>query len=108
LIPIFKAAQYPNSSASLLSTLLGGSSYVAASGTGQGATYNVVGFVGITVSYANGSGNSMNISIQPMAVVDPTAVIQSLQPAGTQTSPLTPSVTSSTSITTFGSAKLTY
>ena len=29
-------------------------------------------------------------------------------PAGTQTSPFTPSVSSSTTITTFGSAKLTY
>jgi len=108
LIPIFKAAQYPDTSSGLLSTLLGGSSYVAASGTGQGATYSIVGFVGVTVSYANGSGNTMNISIQPMAVVDPTAVIQNLQPAGTQTSPLTPAVSTPTTITTFGSAKLTY
>jgi len=108
LIPIFKAAQYPDSSQGLLSLLLGNSSYVAAAGTGQNASYNVVGFVGITISYANASGSNMNISIQPMAVIDPTAVIQNLQPAGTQNSPLTPSVTSSTSITTFGSAKLTY
>jgi hypothetical protein len=100
LIPIFKAAQYPS--------LSNGLTYTAASGNGQGATYNIVGFVGITISTATGSGSSMNISIQPMAVVDPTAVIGKLMPAGTQNSPLTPSNLTSTSITTFGSAKLTY
>jgi hypothetical protein len=50
----------------------------------------------------------MNISIQPMAVVDPTAVILNPMPAGTQLNPLTPSVNTPTTITTFGSAKLTY
>jgi Flp pilus assembly protein TadG len=107
LIPIFKAAQYPTTP-NLLSTLLNTSGYVAASGSGQNATYNIVGFVGVTISSASGSGGSMNISIQPMAVIDPTAVIANLMPAGTQNSPLTPSLGAPTSITTFGSAKLTY
>ena len=68
---------------------------------------------GITVSEAlspedpRSSGNNMNISVQPMAIVDPTAVLQSAMPAGTQTSPLTPSVNTTTTITTFTSAKLT-
>jgi len=100
LIPLFQAVQYPSASNNY--------TYIAASGQGQGATYAVVGFVGITVSKATGSGNNMDISIQPMAVVDPTAVILNNLPAGTQTSPLTPSVSSDTTITTFGSAKLTY
>jgi Flp pilus assembly protein TadG len=100
LIPLFQAAQYPAAS--------NGYVYIAASGQGQNATYAVIGFVGVTVSKATGSGSNMDISIQPMAVVDPTAVILSNLPAGTQTSPLTPSVTTDTTITTFASAKLTY
>ena len=111
LIPIFKAVQYPaTQSANLLSTVLNlntSSGYVAASSTGQNATYAIVGFVGVTVSSASGSGSGLNISIQPMAVIDPTAVIGNLMPAGTQTSPLTPTLGNSTTITTFGSAKLT-
>jgi hypothetical protein len=42
-----------------------------------------------------------------MAVVDPNAVIQNLLPAGSQAFPLTPSILTNTTITTFGSAKLT-
>ncbi|HEV3119826.1 MAG TPA: pilus assembly protein TadG-related protein [Gemmataceae bacterium] len=93
LIPLFQAVSY--------------SPYQAASGQGQGATYAIVGFVGVDISNATGSGNNMDISIQPMAVVDPTAVILNMLPAGTQGSPLTPSSSSTTTITTFGSAKLT-
>ena len=78
-------------------------SYVAANGNGQGATYAIVGFVGVTITQADGSGSSMNISVQPCAVVDPTAVIGTPKPAGTQTSQFG----SSSSITTFISAKLT-
>jgi hypothetical protein len=56
--------------------------YVAASGTGQGATYAVVGFAGVTITKAAGNGNNnMNISIQPSAIVDPTAVIPYAMPA---------------------------
>jgi Flp pilus assembly protein TadG len=76
--------------------------YQAASSTGQNATYAVVGFVGITISEATGSGNNMNISIQPMAAINPTAVIPNPTPAGTTQSP-----NFSTTITTFISAKLT-
>jgi hypothetical protein len=105
LIPLFKAVQYPDPSNNM--------TYVAGSLQGQNAYYHVVGFVGVDISAVSGNGNgngtvSLNISIQPMAVIDPTAVIQNLMPAGTQGNPLTPSVTSYTTITTFGSAKLTY
>jgi Flp pilus assembly protein TadG len=100
LIPLFKAVQYPAPS--------NGNTYIAASGNGSNATYAIVGFVGVDISNATGSGSNMNISIQPMAVIDPTAVIQNLTPSGTQTSPVTPSVSTPTTITTFGSAKLTY
>src|SRR6185437_2026503 len=79
-----------------------GSSYVAASGQGQGANYAIVGFVGVTISQATGNGDNMNISIQPSAIVDPTAVILNPSPAraGQKTIFGTPQ-------TTFISAKLT-
>jgi len=93
LIPLFQAVSY--------------SPYQAASGQGHGATYAIVGFVGVDISNATGSGSNMDISIQPMAVVDPTAVILNMLPAGTQGSPMTPNSSSTTTITTFGSAKLT-
>jgi Flp pilus assembly protein TadG len=101
LIPLFKAAQYPDAS--------NGNTYIAASGTGSNASYQIVGFVGVTISNAAATGNNnMTISIQPAAVVDPTAVLTGATPAGTQTSPLTPSSPIDTTTTTFTSAKLTY
>jgi Flp pilus assembly protein TadG len=79
-----------------------GQPYQAASGSGSNTYYNIVGFVGITVSQADSSGTSMDISIQPMANVDPTAILTNIQPAR-------PSQTSyfGTIQTTFVSAKLT-
>lgn len=77
------------------------SPYVAASGSGQNATYAIVGFVGVTLSEASGNGSHMNISIQPMAVIDPTAVILNPTPAGTSKSSF------ETTTTTFIAAKLT-
>src|SRR5262249_10336476 len=101
LIPIFKAVQYPE--------LSNGFTYVAAESQGQNAYYRIVGFVGVTVSNVGpGDGNNLVFSAKPMGVVDPTAVIPNLMPAGTQASPATPSTASFTTITTFGSAKLTY
>jgi Flp pilus assembly protein TadG len=67
LIPLFQAVQYPSAT--------NGYVYIAAANQGQGAYYDIVGFVGITVSQATSNGASMDISIQPMASVDPTAVI---------------------------------
>ncbi|HLN26130.1 MAG TPA: pilus assembly protein TadG-related protein [Gemmataceae bacterium] len=99
MIPLFQAAQYP--------TVANGYTYLAASGSGQNATYAIVGFVGVVISDASGNGSNMNISVQPTAIIDPTAVLQTAMPAGTQSSPLTPSVNASTTITTFTSAKLT-
>jgi len=79
-----------------------GQPYQAASGQGSGAYYSIIGFVGITISQADGSGNNMNISIQPMANVDPTAILTNIQPARpTQTTYF------GTIQTTFVSAKLT-
>ena len=94
LIPIFVAVQYPTPGNNYI--------YIAASGQGQGSYYQIIGFVGVTVSQAEGNGNNMNISIQPMAVVDPTSVINSPTPAGTSLSNV------GTSPTTFVSAKLSY
>jgi Flp pilus assembly protein TadG len=96
LIPLFyPVSPAPNSPSP-------GPNYVAASGSGQNATYAVVGFAGVTVSSAGGNGNNMNISIQPAAIVDPTAVIPNVLPAGVGQSSV-----SGTLQTTFVSAKLT-
>lgn len=89
LIPIFQAVEYSPS-------------YVAASGNGQGSYYNIIGFVGVTVTQATGSGSNMVIAVQPAAVTDPTTVISSPVPAGESNSNI------GTSPTTFVSAKLTY
>ncbi|MFL5243903.1 MAG: pilus assembly protein TadG-related protein [Gemmataceae bacterium] len=58
-----------------------GSNYVAATGNGQNATYAIIGFVGVTITEATGNGSNMNISIQPMAIDDPTSVIMNPSPA---------------------------
>ncbi len=60
--------------------------YQAASGNGSNTTYNIVGFVGVTVTTATGSGNNMNITVQPCSVLDPTAVFDpaTIYPAGAQ------------------------
>jgi Flp pilus assembly protein TadG len=55
--------------------------YQAAAGSGQNATFEIVGFVGVTVTQADGSGSSMTIKIQPMATLDPTAVVSNPVPA---------------------------
>ncbi len=89
LIPLFvPASPLPN--------------YVAANGTGQNATYNIVGFVGVTITQAAGSGNGLTVSIQPTAVVDPTAILSNLTPARPSQITFT-----GTYATTFVSAKLT-
>jgi len=101
LIPLFIPQQAPSGSGWL--ALNTGSSYQAGSGNGQNNTYAIVGFAGVAISQADGSGSNMNISVQPCAVVDPTAFIANPKPAGTQNSQFS----SSTMITTFISAKLT-
>jgi Flp pilus assembly protein TadG len=101
LIPLFIPASAP---AGWLSQSTG--SYVAGSGNGQNATYAVVGFAGVAISQADGSGSNMNISIQPSAVVDPTAYIRNPRPVGTQTSQFGATINNPV-ITTFISAKLT-
>jgi hypothetical protein len=96
LIPLFQPVipiTYPSN---------GSQTYQAARGTGENAQYDIVGFAGIIVSSATGSGTNMDISIQPRAVVDPTAIILSPVPA----SPTVRTVFG-TSQTTFVSAKLT-
>jgi hypothetical protein len=60
-------------------------SYVAATGNGEGATYSVVGFAAVSITQATGSGSSMNISVQPAAIVSPTLVIPYPLPAATLT-----------------------
>jgi hypothetical protein len=75
--------------------------YIAATGNGQNATYSICGMVGITISQAEGNGNNMDISIQPMGNIDPTSVFSNPAPAGTALSSF------GTSPTTFLSAKIT-
>lgn len=74
LIPLFAPANFGSNG-------WGSSGYVAATGTGQNATYAVVDFVGVTISQATGNGNNMNISIQPSAIVDPTLTVPFARPA---------------------------
>ena len=72
LLPLFKPAST--------------SPYQAASGAGNNATYNIVGFVGVTVTSVTGNGNNLNITVQPCSVIDPTAVFDpaSIYPAGAE------------------------
>ena len=60
--------------------------YQAASGAGSNATYNIVGFVGVSVTSVTGSGGNMNISVQPCSVMDPAAVFDpaTIYPAGAE------------------------
>jgi Flp pilus assembly protein TadG len=55
-------------------------------GNGSNAWYNVVAFVGVTISYANGTGSNMTIDVQPAAVIDPTLIFSSWAPAGASNS----------------------
>jgi hypothetical protein len=91
LIPLFQA-----------SNPVPGPNYVAATGTGQNATYAIVGFAGVTISQADGSGGGLTISIQPSAIVDPTEVITNASPARASQTTIF-----GTPQTTFVSAKLT-
>jgi hypothetical protein len=75
--------------------------YQAAQVSGGSSYYQVIGFVGVTVIDLS-AGANMSIAIQPMAIVDPTAVILNPEPARpTQTTYF------GTTQTTFISAKLT-
>ncbi len=60
--------------------------YQAASGAGSNATYNIVGFVGVSVTSVTGNGNDLNITVQPCSVMDPTAVFDpaTIYPAGAE------------------------
>jgi hypothetical protein len=93
LIPLFvPASPVPN--------------YIGATGQGQNATYSIIGFVGVTITQADGSGKvNLQVSVQPSSIVDPTEVISNPVPAGTQGT--TAIGTSGTTQTTFVSAKLT-
>jgi Flp pilus assembly protein TadG len=74
------------------------SPYQAAGSQGSTAYYNIVGFVGVTITEATGNGQNMNISVQPAAVIDPTLTYDpnTLVPAGE----------GSTTTTTFALPKL--
>jgi hypothetical protein len=119
LIPLFSPYNVPTSSSPFYAPYLSGfqaqnydlqslpkNQYTAASGGGSGATYAIVGFAGVSISQADASGSNMSISIQPCAVVDPTAYIQNPRPAGTQVSQFGATINNPV-ITTFISAKLT-
>jgi len=61
------------------------SPYQAAGGNGSNSYYQIVGYVGVVVTSAGGSGSNMNISVQPAAVEDPTAIYDytTVAPLGT-------------------------
>jgi Flp pilus assembly protein TadG len=75
------------------------SPYQAASGNGNNTTYNIVGFVGVTITQATGSGSNMNISVQPSAALDPTLIFNS--------SSVVPAGEGSSTVTTMALPKLT-
>ncbi len=83
----------------------GTSTYQPTTGVGQNATYAIIGFVGVAVTNATGSGNSINISIQPTASIDPVGFIPTPQPGGTSSNNVS---TSQVTVpqTTFTSPKL--
>ncbi len=57
------------------------SPYQAANGSGSNTTYNIVGFVGVTITQADGRGSNMNISVQAATISDPTLIVSTV-PAG--------------------------
>ncbi|MBI3866138.1 MAG: hypothetical protein HY290_30025 [Planctomycetia bacterium] len=71
------------------------SPYQAASGNGSNTTYAIVGFVGVTVTEATGSGNNLTICVKPCDVTDPTAVFDpsTVYPVGAEPSSQFPSFT---------------
>jgi Flp pilus assembly protein TadG len=73
-----------------------GAATVGTSGVGQNAYYNILAFVGVTITQVDSSQDAM---IQPSALMDPTAVFDptTVVPAGT----------TNTLITTFTTPKLT-
>lgn len=95
LIPLFVPVSPTGSTAPTATN------YVAGNNQGQNATYDIVGFAGVVISQADGSGGGLTVSIQPCAIVDPTAVILDAKPAGSSQTVF------GTSQTTFVSAKLT-
>jgi Flp pilus assembly protein TadG len=108
LIPLFIPQSAPSIWQSLTPSPTASTPYQAGTTSGSGNTYSIVGFVGVVISQADGSGSNMNISIQPSAVVDPTAGMPNPKPAGTQWSSFGSSgPTGGPVITTFASAKLT-
>jgi Flp pilus assembly protein TadG len=112
LIPLFIPQTAPSGWTSMASvqnptSVNANTPYVAGDGTGQNNQFYIVGFVGVTISEADASGSNMNISIQPMAVVDPTAGMPNPKPAGTKWSSFGSGTTGGPVITTFASARLT-
>ena len=75
------------------------SPYQAASSSGSNTYYNIVGFVGATITQASGNGSNMNISVQPCATLDPTAIFSP--------SSIVPFGVNGTTVTTFVGVKLT-
>jgi hypothetical protein len=73
--------------------------YQAAGNTGSNAYYQIIGFGGVIISEVQGNGVNMRISVQPCAVLDPTALYR--------TSSVVPAQSGSTLITTAAAPKLT-
>jgi hypothetical protein len=47
--------------------------YKTYDGNGNNTTYEIVGFAGVTVVKAEGRGSNIDITFQPVIVIDPTA-----------------------------------
>ena len=60
--------------------------YSDSGGNGSNAYYNIVGFAGVTIVEATGNGSNIQVTLQPTAVIDPTAVTSTSTVQGTSNS----------------------
>src|SRR5437588_4311558 len=47
--------------------------FSSVSGTGSNTTYTIVGFAGVTIVQASGSGSNIQVTLQPAIAIDSTA-----------------------------------
>jgi hypothetical protein len=51
--------------------------FSSCTGNGNNTSYTVVGFAGVTIVRASGQGNNMQVTVQPIVVIDPTTTTSS-------------------------------
>lgn len=73
--------------------------YKGPKGQGSNTYYDIIGFAGVTITEGSGHGGSLNVSVQPCATLDPSAVYD--------TATIAPTGTTSQIITTMAPPRLT-